>query len=97
MVQNLALTAYHTTYHTRCTDLIKDTKIELCLENPNNSHCKTKPTNVMCHVETLIRLKCDKYSVIKLLYLLVVWYGMWYDMRFCSIPYHTIIPYHEMQ
>ena len=30
----------------------------------NMSQCTTKPTNDVCHVETLIRLKCEKYSVI---------------------------------
>ena len=31
----------------------------------NMSQCTTKPTNDVCHVETLIRLQCKKYSVIK--------------------------------
>ena len=59
----------------------------------NMSQCITKPTNDVCHVETSIRLKCEKYSVING----TLWYGMWYSMRFCSIPHHTIPPYHTMK
>ena len=31
----------------------------------NMSQCTTKPTNDVCNVVTLIKLQCEKYSVIK--------------------------------
>ena len=66
MVQNLTHTTYNTTYHTRCTNLIKIyTKTELCLENPSQYEpVHNKALDDVCHVETLIRLKCEKYSVL---------------------------------
>ena len=57
----------------------------------NMSQCKTKPTNDVCHVETLIRLKCEKYSVINgTVHVLVS--GMVCGMVCDFVPYHTI-PY----
>ena len=66
MVQNLTHTIYNTTYHTRGINLIKDIlKLSFAWKTLlNMSQCTTKPTNDVCHVETLIRLKCEKYSVI---------------------------------
>ena len=80
MVQNLTHTTYNTTYHTRCTKLIKDTMYILKLSFAwksllNKSQCTTKPINDVCHVVTLIRLKCDKYSVINCTHT-SWWYGM---------------------
>ena len=65
MVQN------HTTPHT-IPDALTLKKIL------NLSQCTTKTANDVCHVQTLIRLKCEKYNVIKLKVLIsdMVWYGM---------------------
>ena len=67
MVQNLTHTTYNTTCHTICTNFIKDiyTKTDFAWKTLlNMSQCTTKPTNDVCHVETLISLKCEKYSII---------------------------------
>ena len=41
----------------------------------NMSQCTTKPTNDVCHVVILNRLKCEKYSVINCT-CTSWWYGM---------------------
>ena len=65
MVQNITHTTYNTTHQMHKLDNRYILKLSFAWKTLlNMSQCTKKPTNIVIHVETLIRLQCEKYSVI---------------------------------